>query len=144
MKTLSLDIETYSSVNLGRAGVYRYAESPDFDILLLGYSIDHGPVQVVDIACGHPPDFTVHGNPGPVAIRFIFDKDDNEIEDEKLKEKVIKDIENSKYGADSNFVIMAYKMGISGATKRYEQGLSSKYVTYINQKIIELEDYYNE
>ena len=52
MKTLSLDIETYSSVNLGRAGVYRYAESPDFDILLLGYSIDHGPVQVVDIACG--------------------------------------------------------------------------------------------
>lgn len=56
----------------------------------------------------------------------------------------IKDIENSKYGADSNFVIMAYKMGISEATKRYEQGLSSKYVTYINKKIIELEDYYNE
>lgn len=52
MKTLSLDIETYSSVNLARAGVYRYAESPDFDILLLGYSADHSPVQVVDIACG--------------------------------------------------------------------------------------------
>lgn len=52
MKTLSLDIETYSSVNLARAGVYRYAESPDFDILLLGYSADRAPVQVVDIACG--------------------------------------------------------------------------------------------
>lgn len=52
MKTLSLDIETYSSVNLARAGVYRYAESPDFDILLLGYSADRGPVRVVDIACG--------------------------------------------------------------------------------------------
>ena len=42
MKTLSLDLETYSSVDLGKSSVYRYVESPDFDILLLGYSADGG------------------------------------------------------------------------------------------------------
>ena len=50
MKTLSLDLETYSSVDLGKSSVYRYVESPDFDILLLGYSADGGEVQVVDLA----------------------------------------------------------------------------------------------
>ena len=50
MKTLSLDLETYSSVDLGKSSVYRYAESPDFDILLLGYCADGGEVQVVDLA----------------------------------------------------------------------------------------------
>lgn len=50
MKTLSLDLETYSSVDLGKSSVYRYVESPDFDILLLGFSTDGGPVQVVDLA----------------------------------------------------------------------------------------------
>lgn len=57
MKTLSLDLETYSSVDLGKSSVYRYAESPDFDILLLGYSADGGEVQVVDLAQGEqiPP-----------------------------------------------------------------------------------------
>jgi len=52
MKTLSIDTETYSSVNLPKSGVYRYVESPDFEIMLFGYSIDNGPVQVVDLACG--------------------------------------------------------------------------------------------
>lgn len=52
MRTLSIDIETYSSVDLAKSGVYRYAEAPDFEILLLGYSVDGGPVQVVDLACG--------------------------------------------------------------------------------------------
>lgn len=57
MKTLSLDLETYSSVDLGKSSVYRYAESPDFDILLLGYCVDGGEVQVVDLAQGEqiPP-----------------------------------------------------------------------------------------
>ena len=50
MKTLSIDIETYSDVPI--SGVYRYCESPDFEILLFGYSVDSGPVQVVDLACG--------------------------------------------------------------------------------------------
>lgn len=52
MQYLSIDIETYSSVNLQKAGVYKYAESPDFDILLFGYSVDGGAVHVIDLAYG--------------------------------------------------------------------------------------------
>ena len=52
MKAMSIDIETRSSVDLGKCGVYKYVESPDFDILLFGYSIDGGEVQVIDLACG--------------------------------------------------------------------------------------------
>lgn len=44
MKNISVDIESYSSVNLQKAGVYKYAESNDFEILLFGYSIDGGEV----------------------------------------------------------------------------------------------------
>lgn len=50
MKTLSIDINTYSDVPLLKTGVYRYCESPDFEILLFGYSVDSDPVQVVDLA----------------------------------------------------------------------------------------------
>ena len=52
MKTLSIDLETYSSADIGKTGVYRYSESPDFEILLFGYSIDGAPVQLVDLTCG--------------------------------------------------------------------------------------------
>lgn len=52
MKNLSIDIETFSSVDLAKCGVYKYTEAPDFDILLFGYSVDGAPVQVVDLACG--------------------------------------------------------------------------------------------
>ena len=57
MKTISIDIETFSSVDLGKSSVYRYVESPDFAILLFAYSIDGGAVQVVDLAQGEtlPP-----------------------------------------------------------------------------------------
>lgn len=57
MKTISIDIETYGGVDLTKCGVYKYAESPDFEILLFGYSIDGGTVQVVDLASGEsiPP-----------------------------------------------------------------------------------------
>ena len=60
MKTLNIDIETYSSVELPKCGVYKYTEAPDFDILLFGYSVDGGPVQVVDLASGETiPDEVV-------------------------------------------------------------------------------------
>jgi len=52
MKTLSIDIETYSDQPLVKTGVYRYVESPVFEILLFAYSADGAPVQVVDLACG--------------------------------------------------------------------------------------------
>lgn len=52
IKSLSIDIETYSSVDLGKSGVYKYASSPDFEILLFGYSVDGGAVTVVDLASG--------------------------------------------------------------------------------------------
>ena len=52
MRTLSIDIESFSSVNLQKSGVYKYASSDDFEILLFGYSVDGGDVQVVDLALG--------------------------------------------------------------------------------------------
>lgn len=52
MRTLSIDIETYSDVDLSKCGVYRYASSPAFEILLFGYAVDGGTVRVVDLACG--------------------------------------------------------------------------------------------
>ena len=52
MKKLSIDLETYSSVDLGKSGVYKYAESEDFEILLFAYSLDNGEVQVLDLVSG--------------------------------------------------------------------------------------------
>lgn len=52
IKTLSIDLETRSSIDLGKCGVYKYASSPDFDILLFGVSVNGGSVEVYDLACG--------------------------------------------------------------------------------------------
>ena len=52
MQTLSLDLETYSDVDLVKCGVYRYCESPNFEILLFGCAVDDGDVQVIDLARG--------------------------------------------------------------------------------------------
>lgn len=52
MKTLGIDIETYSSYDLKTCGVYRYVEAPDWAILLFAYAVDGGPVQCVDLASG--------------------------------------------------------------------------------------------
>lgn len=52
IRTLSLDLETYSSENLAKCGVYRYAEALDFEVLLFGYSADGAPVKVVDLTAG--------------------------------------------------------------------------------------------
>lgn len=52
MKKLMMDLETKSDVDIAKAGVYRYADSPYFDILLFAYSVDDNPVQVVDLASG--------------------------------------------------------------------------------------------
>lgn len=52
MKTLSIDIETFSPEPLAKCGVYRYCQVPEFEVLLFGYSVDSGPVRVVDLAAG--------------------------------------------------------------------------------------------
>lgn len=52
MKELSIDLETFSDIDISKSGVYKYAESDRFEILLFGVSVDGGPVQVYDLACG--------------------------------------------------------------------------------------------
>lgn len=52
MRTLSIDIETFSSVDIGKAGLYKYADSEDFEILLFAYSFDNEPVKVIDLVQG--------------------------------------------------------------------------------------------
>ena len=73
MKTLSIDIETYSDIPLQKTGVYRYCESPNFEVLLFGYSIDSGPVQVVDLACGeHIPKEVLAALEDDSVIKWAF------------------------------------------------------------------------
>ena len=59
MKELFIDIETYSSVDISSSGAYKYIESPDFEILMIGYAIDDGPVKQIDLAIGEevPEEF---------------------------------------------------------------------------------------
>ncbi len=52
MNHLSIDIETRSSVDIGKAGLYKYAQSPDFEILLFAYKWNQEPVEIVDLKCG--------------------------------------------------------------------------------------------
>ena len=59
IKSLSLDLETYSSVDLGKSGVYKYVESPDFEILLFGYSMDGDEVQAVDFTTGEQLPYVI-------------------------------------------------------------------------------------
>lgn len=73
MQSISIDIETFSDYDLGRCGVYRYTESPVFSILLFGFSIDHGPVQVVDIAGGEAiPDEILSALTDKSVIKWAF------------------------------------------------------------------------
>lgn len=52
LRCISIDIESYSDVDLSKCGVYKYSSSPNFEVLLFGYSVDGGDVRVVDVACG--------------------------------------------------------------------------------------------
>lgn len=73
MKTLSIDIETYSDVQLPKTGVYRYCESDNFEILLFAYSIDSQPVQVVDLACGETiPEEIIAALEDDTVIKWAF------------------------------------------------------------------------
>ena len=73
MQTLSIDIETYSSINLSKCGVYKYAEAPDFEILLFGYSVDGSDVKVIDLAQGeHLPQELIDALTDDSVIKWAF------------------------------------------------------------------------
>ena len=73
MKQISIDIETYSSTNLNQTGVYRYADSDDFELLLFGYATDLGPVRVVDLTQGEKiPQPIVKALDDPTIIKSAF------------------------------------------------------------------------
>lgn len=52
MKEMSIDLETYSDIDISKCGAYKYAESDNFEILLFGISVDNSPVQVYDLTAG--------------------------------------------------------------------------------------------
>lgn len=73
MKYIEIDIETYAEVDLSKCGVYRYAEDPSFEILLFGYSVDGGPVRVIDLASGEQiPDDIIEGIKDDSVIKWAF------------------------------------------------------------------------
>lgn len=73
MRHLSIDIETYSSVPIRDAGAYKYTESPDFEILLLAYSLDGAPVEIIDIAAGEiVPPWLIKALSSPEYIKHAY------------------------------------------------------------------------
>ena len=73
MQTLEIDIESFSSVNLNKSGVYRYVEADDFEILLFGYSVDGGDVQVVDLANKEKvPDEIINALTDPHVTKWAY------------------------------------------------------------------------
>ena len=71
MRMLSIDIETFSPVQLAKTGLYPYAEHPDFELLLFGYSIDGGPIEVVDLASGETlPDEVLAALVDPSVVKW--------------------------------------------------------------------------
>jgi DNA polymerase len=73
MHVISIDIETFSDIDLGKCGVYRYAESPSFDILLFSYSIDDGQIKLIDLASGEKlPEEIINALMGASIIKTAF------------------------------------------------------------------------
>ena len=73
MKSLSIDIETYSAAPLKKCGVYRYCTDSSFEILLFGYSVDGGPVQVVDFTAGEQlPAEVLSALTDPAVTKWTF------------------------------------------------------------------------
>lgn len=70
---LSIDLETFSSVNIKKAGAQAYIRSPDFEILLFAYSVDGGPVQVIDMAQGEViPQVIFHALTDPAFVKHAY------------------------------------------------------------------------
>ncbi len=73
MRNLSIDVETYSGADLSKCGVYKYSESPDFEIMLFSYSVDGSPVKTVDIASGERlPEEIIKALTDPLVMKWAF------------------------------------------------------------------------
>lgn len=73
MRHLSIDLETYSGVPIGKAGAYKYVRSPDFEILLFAYSLDGGKVECIDLAQGDPvPDEILQMLDDPTVLKHAY------------------------------------------------------------------------
>lgn len=73
MRHLSIDLETYSSVPIAKAGAYKYVQSSDFEIMLFAYSVDGGPVEIVDLKQGEIlPDWLYHAIASPEYIKHAY------------------------------------------------------------------------
>lgn len=73
MRHLSIDLETFSSVPISKAGAYKYVQSPDFEILLFAYSLDGNPVEIVDLAQGEIlPDWLYAAICSPEYIKHAY------------------------------------------------------------------------
>ena len=110
MRIMNVDIETYSSVDIKTAGAYAYAEAPDFEILLIAYKIDDGPVKVLDLKTGRPKQ----GN-------LFTEKQKVFKEDCKEFYKALTDADYIKTAYNANFerTCMASFLGMYGCTCRY-------------------------
>ena len=68
---LHIDIETYSSVDIAKSGLYKYVQSPDFQILLFAYAYDDGPVEIIDLAQGEKlPENVINDLKAPATIKM--------------------------------------------------------------------------
>ena len=73
MTHISIDIETYSSVPIAKAGAYKYVQSPDFEVLLFAYSVDGSPVEIVDLAQGELlPEWLFDALSNPAYIKHAY------------------------------------------------------------------------
>ena len=73
IKELSIDLETYSDADIRKCGVYKYAESPSFEILLFAFSVNGGEVQVIDLACGDKiPEEILNAITDPAVTKWAF------------------------------------------------------------------------
>ena len=73
MRHLSIDIETKSSVDIGKAGLYKYAQSPDFVVLLFAYKVDEEKVEIVDLAQGEKlPPYILKALQSPDVVKHAY------------------------------------------------------------------------
>ena len=73
MRNLSIDIETKSGVDIGKAGLYKYAQSPDFEILLFAYKADENEVKIVDLTQGEQiPDEILNALQSPGVVKHAY------------------------------------------------------------------------